>query len=116
MQIFQRQLTIIELTVGKYFINQVLNESLNSGRRRNVQGTGGGLNDIRQHDKPRDPRLGFGTRISEIVYFDGIFPLLLFRLVIKIGNQAGAVVLSDGVYNLFAQFVFRGDFNTMFDV
>ena len=71
VQILERQFTIVQLPVGKDFIDQMLNQSLDACRCGILQRSRGGLHHIGQHDQPGFDGLGPGTGVPEIVCLYG---------------------------------------------
>ena len=104
---------MIELPVGKNLIDQMLNQTLDPGGRRVFESSRSGLDHIGQHHQRGFAGLRFGTGIAEVVNFYGIFALQLLGLVVKIADQAGAVVLPDVVDNDLGEFFLPGDFNSV---
>ena len=73
MKIFQGQFTIVQLAVRKDFVDQILYQALNSGRRWVCKGSGCGFDGVRQHHQPGFPGLRYGPRIPENVDIYSVF-------------------------------------------
>lgn len=116
VQVLEGELTVVELSVGKNLVDQILHKALDSGRRGVGQSPGGRFDDIGQHHKRHLPGLGFRSGISEVFDLDGVFALLLLGLVIKIGDQTGAVVLLNRLDNGGPQPVAPRNFDAVFHV
>ena len=116
MQVLEGKFTGIKLAVGKNFVNQVLNQALDSGRSWIFQGSGGGFYRIRKHNQPGLTGLGLGARIPEIIDIDRILSSALLCFFIKEFDEAGTVMLLDGVDDHATQFIFTGNFNSVFDM
>ena len=116
VQVFEGKFTGIQLAVGKNFVNQVLNQSLDSGRSGVFKGSGRSLNCICKHDQSGLTGLGLGARVPEIINIDGILTFALFRFFIKEFDETGTVMLFDRVDDDMPQFIFPGNFNAVFDM
>ena len=116
MQVAEGELTIVELPVGKDLVDQVLDQSLDPGRGGVLQSSRRRFHHIGQHDQPGFPGLGFWARVPEIVDLDGVFSLLLFGFFVKIANDAGSMVLLDGVDDGLSQLVLPSQLYTGLDV
>lgn len=107
---------MIELTVGKYLINQVLHKSLNSGGCGVFEGSRCRFHHVGQHDQPCLFGLWFGAGVAVVVYFNGIGAFQMFRLLKKIADEASAVVLLYGVDDRLSQLVLPRYIHTVFDM
>ncbi len=116
VQVLEGKFTGIQLTVGKNFVDQVLNESLDSGRSGIFKGSGCSLHCICKHDQSGLAGLRLGARVPEIINFDGILAFELLGFVIKEFDETGAVMLFDRVDDHRPQFIFAGYFDTVFDM
>ena len=105
---------MVQLTIGEDLIDQVLHQSLNARGGGVPQGARGRLNHICQHDQAGLTGLGPWPRISEIIDIDCILAFYDFGFSIKITDQAGAVVLLDGIDDHLPEFVFTGDLDAVF--
>lgn len=116
VQVPQGQLAAVKLAVGKYLIDQVLNQSLDAGRCGILKRARGGFHNICQHHQTGFFGLWFGPWVTIVINFDGVFSLDLDGLVKKVGNQTGAMVLLNGSDDGLAQFMLAGDVHALFDV
>lgn len=107
---------MIELTVGKYLINQVLHKSLDSGGCWILKGSRRRFHHVCQHDQSGLFGLRFGAGVAVVVYFNGIGTFQIFGLLKKIADEAGAVVLPYGVDNRLPQLVLPRNIHTVFDM
>lgn len=67
MQIFKRQLALVELAVGKYPVHHLLREPLYPVRGRVRERLAGRLYGVGEHDEARLPGLGLWPGVSEVV-------------------------------------------------
>lgn len=70
MQVFEGHFALFKLAVGKYVIDQLFYTALDSGWGRALKSPGRGFCHICEHDNARLPCLGFGSRVSEIIFID----------------------------------------------
>jgi len=103
VEVAQGQLAIVQLTVGEDAVDEFLHQSLQTRRRRIAQNAACGFHDVGQHDQTGLTGLRLGAGIAIIVDIDGIFAFELSGFVIEVLNQAGAMLLADGIGNAFAQ-------------
>lgn len=75
-QVFQGQVTLIQLTVRKGVIDYLLDQSLQPGRGGIHQGPGSGFNGVGQQNQSGFAGLGFGAGIAKILRRDlaGVSP------------------------------------------
>ena len=116
MKISQGQFAIVQLPIGEYAVDEFLDEPLQPGGCRVGQDTGGGFDHIGKHDQPGFTRLGLGAGIAIIIDIDGIFAFELFGFVIEVLNQAGAMMLTDGVGDVLSQLIPVRHVHAVFDV
>ena len=70
MEVLEGELTIVQLTVTEYVVDQPVDHTLNSRRSRLRQRTAGSLHHIGQHDKACLLGLGLGSGVAVIVDVD----------------------------------------------
>lgn len=116
MEIRQGQGAFIQLIIREKFVDQLLDQALDPGRRGVLQAPGGRFHYIGQHDQGCFPGLRLGTGIAEMVYIDAVVFFLFPGFFVEIADKRGTVMLFDGIGDFIAEFFLPGQFHPVFDV
>ncbi len=99
LKIFESEFTLFQLPIKEDAVRNPLNEACDSSWGGFGKGAGSCLHRIRQHDDPCLFGAWLRAWIPEIFFIERIHLriLLLFRFLIKVGDQARSMVLLDNV-------------------
>lgn len=116
IQVTQGQIAFIQLPIPQSFINDPTNGILDSGHVRIANCPDRRFAAVRQHDQRGFLGLRFRSFIPEVFLNDAFAMLTFRRLLIKIRNERGSVMLADNVRDYFRQFIFPTELQTIPDM
>ena len=118
MEVLEGQLALIQLAVGKDFTDNLLSQSLDSGRSRIGKGTRSSFDGISQHNDSRLLGLRFRSRVAVIFFIDFLNAriLLLLGFLVEVASETSSMVLLDDIDNSLSQMFLLSHGNTIFDM
>jgi hypothetical protein len=118
MEIFQRQLAFVQLSIGEDLVDDLLSQPLDSRRCWIRERPGGRFHRIGQHHNPGLFGLRFGSRVAVVFLVNLLYPgiLLFLGLLIEVADETGTMVLLNDINDLLAETIFFGQSNAIFNV
>ena len=116
IQVPQCQITLVQLPIPEAFIDNPSNRVFDPGNIWFTDSPDCRFAGIRQHDQRCFPCLRLRPLITKVLFNNALAMLTFCRLLIKIGNQGGPVMLTNDVRDGFRQLIFPAKFQTIPDV